>query len=149
MFPSIICIVCLAAFVPPSHSSNHSTAHTVLWNLLGSAQHELHCLVDLEMNWVWGVMIQSEHCSLHCCNPISTVLRSDEGVWRRAQNFNVLAAICADLLFSASRSILMFDPTRFTHDWVRKTAVLQLHWDCKLSFWTPFCVLHGSASTDL
>lgn len=39
------------------------------------------------MNRVWGVMIQSEHCSLYCCNSISTVLRSDGVVWRGRPGF--------------------------------------------------------------
>lgn len=59
-----------------------------------------------------GVMIQSEHCSLHSYNAISTVLRSDElDLVRGKQNqkLYIHASICGDLFLHSEN----FDPDRF------------------------------------
>lgn len=103
----------------------------------------------LEMNLVWGVMIQSEHCSLHGCNAISTVLRSDEGVWlgrAKPEFWCPCDHLCSVLLLLSENSdMFLLDLIHFTPDLAGKRQSCNF----KLSVWTLSDVSYSSVSTDL
>lgn len=117
--------------MPPSNSGNHNTARTVPWKvLLGSSPHlSMSFIVCLFFIWRWTGCEElwfSEHCSLHCCNSISTVLRSDEGVWRGRPEFWCPCDHPRRLVLCSQRILICFSLTWL----ISHTIELEKHQSC-------------------